>query len=491
MKYYSQCKTYDLFDLRKSLSSLNKENRWVKLGDSLPWSEIEVAYNKRLSNTHYGAGNKPARMVVGALVIKHMEQLSDEKTIEMIQENPFMQYFVGLECFTEKPIFSPELFVSIRKRLDEKFFNALTKYLAIASGKTPKADHTDEEGHAHGGTLKVDATCCDSEMRYPTDSNLLEDGSRQIERVLQKLCGKLRKKMPKLRRAESRKAFLELVKKKRKSRHQIEKIKRIQLHCLEADLQTFMDFIGGLSTTVFSVLRKPDIKCIHSTVTMFQQQKEMFETGTRSCLDRIVSLFQPHIRPIVRGKAKANVEFGAKIGASIVEGYTYVDHLSWDAYNESRDLQLSIALYQERHGILPKEIQADKLYLNKENRILLKSLHIDCFNRPLGRPPKEENDRNLEAKKAAVGGRNEIEATFGTGKRVYGANNIRAKLADTADTWIGACFFSKNVMKFLRELLRHFLRKWLDFFKQALFMYRCGENCAVRPFLRLQMQIVI
>ena len=74
--------------------------------------------------------------------------------------------------------------------------------------------------------------------------------------------------------------------------------------------------------------------------------------------------------------------------------------------------------------------------------------------RSLGRPPKEENDVHLDDKKRAIGERNEIEGTFGTTKRVYRANNIRAKLDETADTWRGACFFAKNVMKFLRGLLR-------------------------------------
>jgi hypothetical protein len=76
----------------------------------------------------------------------------------------------------------------------------------------------------------------------------------------------------------------------------------------------------------------------------------------------------------------------------------------------------------------------------------------------LGRPSKEENDKNAQDKKRALGERNEIEATFGTSKRVYRANNIRAKLPDTADTWIGACFFAKNVMKFLREFLCLFFK---------------------------------
>ena len=109
--------------------------------------------------------------------------------------------------------------------------------------------------------------------------------------------------------------------------------------------------------------------------------------------------------------------------------------------------------------MLLREVQADKLYLGKENRKYIKACHVNCYNCPLGRPPKEENDTHAEDKKRAIGERNEIEGTFGTTKRVYRADDIRAKLNDTADTWIGACFFAKNIMKFLRGLLCLFFEK--------------------------------
>ena len=71
MKYYSQYHSHELFKLQESLSGLSKSNRWVKLADNLPRDKIEQGYNKRLKNRHNGAGNKPARMVVGALIVKH------------------------------------------------------------------------------------------------------------------------------------------------------------------------------------------------------------------------------------------------------------------------------------------------------------------------------------------------------------------------------------------------------------------------------------
>ncbi|MGL5938144.1 MAG: transposase [Phocaeicola sp.] len=137
----------------------------------------------------------------------------------------------------------------------------------------------------------------------------------------------------------------------------------------------------------------------------------------------------------------------------MVNGYSYLDHISWDAYNESTDLSLHLNLYKERFGYYPQEVQADKIYLNKENRKLLKALHIECHCAPLGRPPKQKSIQDIHAKCKASASRNEAEAAFGAAKRTYGANDLRAKLPDTSQNWIAACFFAKNLKRFLRDLL--------------------------------------
>lgn len=488
MKYYSQYRSHDLFELHESLSGLSKSNRWVKLADNLPWDKIEKEYNKRLRNSRSGAGNKPALMVVGALIVKHVEKLSDEKTILAIQENPYMQYLLGLEKFTEKPVFVPELFVLVRKRLDHDFFNMLTLMLAEADGSKPKKEYTDEDGNDHGGTMKIDATCCDAEVRYPTDTNLLEDGSKLIERLLDKFCARHKVRKPQTHRMEGRRAFITLTKKKRKGKKLIDKTRLTQIRCLQADFQLFLDFLGKQSSNLLECFSQHDYRCLRAAFKMYEKQKAMFEQNVRSCADRIISIYQPHLRPIVRGKAKARVEFGAKVGASIVSGYTYVDHLSWDAYNESTDLGMQMELYRKRFGMLPKELQADKLYLGKANRKYIKACHVDCYNHPLGRPPKEENDGHAEDRKRAVGERNEIEGTFGTTKRVYRANDIRTKLARTADTWIGACFFAKNVMKFLRGLLclifeksgvRNLQKRIIHIIDNLVAVFNISQGCVV------------
>lgn len=468
MKYYSQKPPLQLFDLDAPLACLPKVNRWVRLGDTLPWDKIEIEYNKRLKNQNCGAGNKPARMVIAAVYIKHYYSFSDEATIEIIRENPYMQYFAGLTSFIYEPIFDPSLFVTIRKRLGEDFFNIISREVASVERKskekeevppsdedksnsgTPSESLAKEPQEAtHSGVLKVDATCCDAEMRYPVDHNLLEDASRFLSKMLEKFCSYAGIKIPSTHRSEARAAYLSLVKKKFSGRKLRDQVKRVQIRCFEADIQIFFRTI----TSDFARLTNASqLHSLQAVFALLRQQKQMLEDKTYRCADRIVSIFQPHVRPIVRGKARTKTEFGAKVGAAIVNGYTYLDHISWDAYNESADLALHIERYRERFGCYPAEVQADKIYMTKENRRLLESLGIAHFCPPLGRPPKHVDPEIRRLRHKASCERNEIEASFGTAKRIYGANDIRAKRPDTSVSWIGACFFVKNIKKFLRGL---------------------------------------
>lgn len=450
------------------LENLNKSNRWVRLADSMPWKEIEIEYNKRLGNQKRGASNKPARTVVGALIVKHMTKLSDEETIQTICENPYMQYLLGLKYYTDEPVFTPELFVYIRKRLDVDFFNDIVLNIQKQSCEKQNKDNNDNNGQTsaanngstsaqkedtHAGILKIDATCTDAEVRYPTDIYILEDASRTIERLVMKLSTKAGIKMPHTARKLARSVFVKYIKQKHKGKKLNRETLRSQLHYLSQDYQRLMILFGKSMSNILHCFNRTDCRCLHAISIVYNQQKEMFDEKKHSCENRIISIFQPHIRPIVRGKARANVEFGAKIGLSQVNGYSFIDHLCWNSYNESSDLELQLNLYKKRFGVYPEEVQADKIYLTKANRALLKEFGINCYCAPLGRPPKVTDPELLEARRKSSASRNEVEGAFGIAKRIFNANDIRAKLAETANTWIGACFFVKNLKKFLKGLL--------------------------------------
>lgn len=447
--------TFD--EMKGSLERLPKSNRWVQMGDKLPWAGFEKVYNKSLKNDLVGANNRPGRMVIAALIIKHKLNLSDEETILTIQENPYMQYMCGLTEYTDKPIFDPSLFVTIRKRITIDDINNLTLELAKKAQSIKKKEDGDS-GEANPSVtqptdLKADATCADAEMRYPTDIDLVEDGSKYIDRLLDKVSAIKGVHKPQNERNRIRAEYLYIIKRKHKGAKLIKNALERMLPLLHRDILTLLNLIG-VDNETYNRLNCTQKRTLQAVIDMYHQQDYMLREGKHTCPDRIVSIHQPHIRPIVRGKAKAKVEFGAKIGVAIVSGYSYIDHHSWDAYNESSDLTVHIDAFEKRFGEKPKRFFGDKIYLNRDNRKELKKDGIEIMGAPLGRPPKNPTSEQIQRVKIGTSLRNEAEAQFGTGKRIYRANDIRAKLPNTADCWTAMCYFVKNLTKFMGELCR-------------------------------------
>ena len=98
--------------------TLDENNRWVKLAKEIDWQEMERHYAGNFGR----AGNQalPLRMAFGSLVIRQALELSDRQTVQMIRENPYLQYFIGLDDFTEKPPFSVRSMTAFRRRIPEK-----------------------------------------------------------------------------------------------------------------------------------------------------------------------------------------------------------------------------------------------------------------------------------------------------------------------------------------------------------------------------------
>jgi len=187
---------------------------------------------------------------------------------------------------------------------------------------------------------------------------------------------------------------------------------------------------------------------------LFRQQEIMYRTKTHSIPHRIVSISQPHVRPIVRGKAKAKTEFGAKISVSIIDDKVYMDRLSWDAYNESEDLIPAVERYKDRFGYYPEDVNADKIYWNQSNRKYLQKLGINMYGgSPLGRPTKSKTAQEKKHHKHQSVKRNRIEGVFGLGKRRFGLGLVMAKTRNTSESWIAMVIFIINVAEVYRGLI--------------------------------------
>lgn len=188
-----------------------------------------------------------------------------------------------------------------------------------------------------------------------------------------------------------------------------------------------------------------------------RQQQWLFDNNKQSIDDRIVSLSQPHIRPIVRGKAGKSVEFGAKLSASCFEGYVFLDRMSWDNFNESGDLKAQVEAYYSFTGYYPESVHADRIYRNRENRAWCKEKGIRISGPPLGRPPanvsKEKKKQALEDERI----RQAIEGKFGQGKRRFSLDRVMAKLDNTSGTAIAITFLVMNLSTWLRRVFYVFL----------------------------------
>jgi transposase, IS5 family len=177
----------------------------------------------------------------------------------------------------------------------------------------------------------------------------------------------------------------------------------------------------------------------------YEQQETMHRTNTRRIENRIVNLHQPHVRPIKRGKEGKKTEFGSKLQVSLVNGFTFIDKLSWDNFNEGGQLQASVENFKTRCGHYPKEVLADQIYCNRENRQWLKERNIKLCAKPLGRPTKTALSNQV-----SPGERNPIEGKFGQAKVGYGLDNIKAKLKETSESWIATIILVLNLVNLTR-----------------------------------------
>ena len=199
----------------------------------------------------------------------------------------------------------------------------------------------------------------------------------------------------------------------------------------------------------------------------------MYTNSVHKIDNRIVSLSQPHFRPIVRGKAGKSTEFGAKISLSLSGGFCFIDRLSWDNYNESKDLSLQIEKYKERFGCYPESVHADKIYQSRENREYCKERNIRITGKPLGRPPKQtdENKERLAAEKKQRYkddiDRIAVEGRFGVAKRRYGLGLIKSKLRETSETDINLSIMVLNLDKIGTEELADIRGRYRIMLKNA------------------------
>ena len=235
------------------------------------------------------------------------------------------------------------------------------------------------------GRLIIDATCAPADIRYPTDLSLLNEAREKLECMIDDLYEPLKGRMSKPRtyRRNARKDYLSEAKVRKYRKKSLHRAIGKQLRYVARDLR----IIERLSTEQgCGQLSSRQQREHHTIQELCRQQQLMYETHTHSVDDRIVSISQPHVRPIVRGKAGAETEFGAKIMVSLINGYSFVDELSWDNFNEGVKLKDAIETFRFRTGYYPEVVHADTIFRNRTNLEFCTQRGIRLSGPRLGRP---------------------------------------------------------------------------------------------------------
>lgn len=424
--------------------NLDPQNRWIQLGNHIPWDKLFEIYRNYFSDK--GRPSVNPRMVIGSLIIKHKLDLSDEQTVLLIKENPYLQAFLGLEEFTPLSAYSPSMFVKWRKMLGNKSISKFTEaLLKITHGDAIEERPSGEVKNK--GKMQLDATVADQNITYPNDLKLLNTGRLKTEKMVDMLyehCRDQYKRKPRTYRRIADKRYLAESKKRRVNKSSLRKAKRYLLNCLDRNIGHIEEMLDMVPENPLPHKLMRDLWVIR---VMNDQQRKMYDERSNRCDDRIVSISQPYVRPIKRGKSGKDVEFGAKLGVVYKDGYVTAETISWDAYNESADLKPHVEAYRELYGYYPELVQVDKIYGTNSNRKWCRKRNIRMTVAQKG-PKKKLTKYQKQKRKKEFNERNRIEGKFGQAKQGYGLNNIKAKTKDTSQSWIGMVLLVTNVIQF-------------------------------------------
>ncbi|HEY9298217.1 MAG TPA: IS5 family transposase, partial [Phormidium sp.] len=341
-----------------------------------------------------GAPAKAFRMALGALIIKEKLGISDRETVEQIKENPYLQYFIGLSEYSNSAPFNASMLVHFRTRISANLVNKVNQVMVkrMREAKSEPAAEKQSESEEvserkNRGRLIAEATCTPADITYPTDLKILNQAREKTEKVIDVLHKKRQDKSvkkPRTYRKIAHKDYVAVAKQRRPSR-------KVRRNAIKKQLQYIKRNLGHIDQLIadgvaLDCLNKRQYKSLLVVVEVYRQQQWMFENNKQSISDRIVSLSQPHIRPIVRGKAGTPVEFGAKLSARCVDEYVFLDRISWDNFNESTDLKAQIEAFKEYTDYYPESVHVDKIYRTRDNRAWCKERGIRISGPPLGRP---------------------------------------------------------------------------------------------------------
>lgn len=407
-----------------------------RLYECIPFDDL-VAYFPKLPKQ----GKKSIMGVRGGLALQFLKSyldLSDAKLIERVNTDWSLQLFCGVN-FGLHTMIKDKDYVGRWRRWLAEYLNI--EALQGIFMKHWQVDLSDQKA------CLMDATCYESSVRYPTDAKLLWESCEWVFERMYEICKVHKLVKPRSKYIDKKSRYSDYARSRKKGYKKTRKIKKQLLYLLEKGLVQLTEVLLKTSTQIALQAKfKSRLGVIYQVL---EQQQEIYEKGKTAGADRIVSLAKPYLRPIVRGKETKRVEFGVKAHMFEIGGVCLIEHLSYNAFNESTRLKQTVRLQQQYTGKQVNLLGADKIYATRANRAWCKKNEILTNFVPVGRPKKQAKKSMISvARKALDKERSTVlEGSFGNQKLHYGLGRIRAKTAKTELLWIAFGVWTAAGMK--------------------------------------------
>ena len=435
--FFNSSENFDLFYDRFLETDLGKIYR------SIPWVNLVKDFDLKESNKGTKNIFSPSGKIA-LMFLKHYASCSDKKLLEQLNGNINYQFFCDI-CIGSEYLSNYKIISQIRCELAEKLqVNKLEKTLYNNWSHYIKDKHS----------ITTDATCYESEVRYPTDQKLLWESVHWMHHQMKMLCKSLRIKLPRTKYIKWKKRYINYSKTRRKTYKNRRKLTRSLLWLLEK-LNKELDLIEkqyDFKMTELYYDRRRIIKKVQ------RQQKQYFKSGI-SPKNRIVSISKSYLRPIVRGKEIKPVEFGAKVNKLQIDGINFIQKISFDNFNEGTQFKNTIYKAQGLTKTKVKLAGADAIYATNKNRVFATSQQIRTDFKPKGKPSKHRKQQIQLAKMITKERATRLEGSFGKEKEHYHLKKIKAKTPKTEILWIFFGIHTANSLEIGRRMQRQTLVK--------------------------------
>lgn len=427
----------------KAYASSFSQSDLGQIYQAIPWDDLILAFDLEEKDLGRNSTFSP-RGKIALMFLKHYSVCSDHRLLQQLNANIHYQMFCGVLIDQTKPLKHRQIVSRIRGELAHNL-DIGNAQKGLAKFWSPYMEEKEK--------VLVDATCYESEVRYPTDVKLLWESVFWLYAILVKIYRKSNKRRFRSKYNDWASRYKSYCR-KRKPRVQ----ERIQMtRGFLRLLKKLIGIINEVKQSGFQAINLKDLERIKLIETVYEQQSKWFYEGEKP-KNRIISLAKPYLRPIVRGKRKQNVEFGAKVNKIQVDGVNFIEHINFEAFHEGIRLEASIVLVESLFEKV-KKLGADAIYATNANRNTCKNKNIFTDFVPKGRRGKQEAKNKPKRKVITKERASRLEGSFGNEKNAYHLNRIRARTKENEILWIFFGIHTANAREIGKRIRKAALQK--------------------------------